>query len=59
MKKIGLVIILMVVAVILSWATIFYYKYLKEDPVEGQKEFITAEGPYSELFSRLKEKNAQ
>jgi len=29
MKKIGLVIILILVAVILSWATIFYYKYLK------------------------------
>jgi len=30
MRKIGLIIILVVVAVILSWATIFYYKYLKE-----------------------------
>jgi len=31
MKKIGLIIILILVAVILSWATIFYYKYLKTD----------------------------
>jgi hypothetical protein len=36
MKKIGLVIILVLVAVILSWATIFYYKYLKE-PGEATK----------------------